>query len=137
MIHNFIACIHRTENKTAESFDMFFGSLISPCPRDLRFLRGLDTLTTLNLDSNRLDSHARFPSLPNLRVLWVNRNEISNLSLFVENLAVSCPCLSHLSMMNNTAAPSYFNGGSRQEYNDYRWVYTLFRGHRRRSSNRE
>ena len=90
--------------------------------RDLRCLRGLDRLTTLNLDSNRLHSHAQFPRLPNLRVLWVNKNDISNLSLFVENLAVSCPRLSHLSMMNNAAAPSYFNGGSRQEYYDYRCV---------------
>ncbi|CAI7997408.1 Leucine-rich melanocyte differentiation-associated protein [Geodia barretti] len=87
---------------------------------DLRCLSGLDRLTTLNLDSNRLDSHAKFPSLLNLRVLWVNRNDVTNLSLFVENLAVSCPRLSHLSMMNNAAAPSYFNGGSRQEYYDYR-----------------
>ena len=90
--------------------------------RDLRCLSGLDRLTTLNLDSNRLDSHAKFPSLLNLRVLWVNRNDVTNLSLFVENLAVSCPRLSHLSMMNNAAAPSYFNGGSRQEYYDYRCV---------------
>lgn len=27
-----------------------------------------------------------------------------------------------LSMMNNEAAPSYFNGGSLTQYNDYRWV---------------
>lgn len=31
-----------------------------------------------------------------------------------------CPNLTYLSMMNNKAAPSYFNGGSLVEYNDYR-----------------
>ena len=90
--------------------------------RDLRCLNGLERLTTINLDSNQLDSHAQFPNLPNLKVLWVNRNKISNLSVFIENLSLSSPHLLHLSMMNNVAAPSFFNGGSRQDYDDYRCV---------------
>lgn len=28
-------------------------------------------------------------------------------------------------MMDNSAAPSYFNGGSRQEYNDYRYILAV------------
>lgn len=44
--------------------------------------------------------------------------------LFIENLQKYCPNLVYLSMMNNKAAPSYFNGGSLVEYNDFR-LYTM------------
>ncbi len=44
--------------------------------------------------------------------------------LFVESLQKYCPNLNYLSMMNNKAAPSYFNGGSLVEYNDFR-LYTM------------
>ena len=37
-----------------------------------------------------------------------------------------CPNLRYLSMLNNKAAPSYFNGGSLIEYNDFR-LYVISR----------
>lgn len=58
--------------------------------------------------------------MQNLSTLWVNHNNIENLSIFVQNVSSSCPNLSYLSMINNKAAPSYFNGGSLIEHNDYR-----------------
>jgi len=60
--------------------------------------------------------------LPNLRILWINKNEIKNLSIFITNLSKCAPNLKELCMMNNEAAPSYFNGGTKQEYEDYRFV---------------
>jgi len=74
------------------------------------------------LDFNKIESHVVFPSLPLLETLWINCNSISNLSIFIENVVNAFPCLRYLSMMNNEAAPSYFNGGSVDEYNDYRYV---------------
>ena len=106
---------------------------ISPCPyvvhgmilylfpiSDLRSLYGLSGLTSLVLDCNEVTSHSVFPSIPNLQVLWLNKNKISNLSLFLESAILLFPRLRQLSMMNNPAAPSYFNGGSKQDYLDYR-----------------
>ena len=87
---------------------------------DFRFLQALSELNTLILDSNKLTSHAIFPPLHKLEVLWVNDNCISNLALFISNISTTFPNLKHLAMMKNEAAPSYFNGGSRQEYQDYR-----------------
>ena len=87
---------------------------------DLHSLHGLSGLTSLVLDSNEITSHSVFPKIPKLQVLWLNKNKIANLSLFIENVAVLFPHLRQLSMMNNPAAPSYFNGGSRQDYQDYR-----------------
>ncbi|XP_064388545.1 leucine-rich melanocyte differentiation-associated protein-like [Halichondria panicea] len=87
---------------------------------DLRSLFELTDLCTLILDTNRIHSHSVFPPLPKLKILWVNKNEIKNLSIFIGNVAQCCPNLYQLSMMNNEAAPSYFNGGSKKDYEDYR-----------------
>ena len=89
-------------------------------PRDLRSLFELTNLTGLILDSNNIASHVVLPSLPKLELLWVNHNKISNLSIFIESVATHFPNLVQLSMMDNPAAPSYFNGGSKQEYHDFR-----------------
>ena len=89
---------------------------------DVRCLNGLAHLRTLVLDCNKIESHVVFPSLPQLETLWINCNAISNLSIFIENVVNAFPCLRYLSMMNNKAAPSYFNGGSVEEFNDYRYV---------------
>ena len=59
--------------------------------------------------------------MDNLRTLSVNSNKIENLSIFINNLCISCPNLRYLSMLNNAAAPSYFNGGSLTEHKDYRF----------------
>ena len=45
--------------------------------------------------------------------------------LFISTLCKSCPNIKFLSMMNNEAAPSYFNGGTYQQYADYRYKVLL------------
>jgi len=87
---------------------------------DLRFLSDFINLHTLILDKNQIQSNFIIPFLDKLTTLWVNHNQIENLSVFIENLQKYCPNLVYLSMMNNKAAPSYFNGGSLVEYNDYK-----------------
>jgi len=66
----------------------------------------------------------QLPSLPNLTTLWVNHNRISNLPIFVDHLASMAPRLRHLSMLNNEACPNYFNGGTLEQYTDYRYGCT-------------
>ena len=87
---------------------------------------GLSAMTSLILDNNKITSHTVFPPLPKLQILYVNKNNISNLSVFMESVATNFPELKQLCMMNNPAAPSYFNGGSKQEYLDYRYVCITF-----------
>jgi hypothetical protein len=92
---------------------------------DLKFLRDFPQLKTLILDKNQIQSNMRMPiQMPNLTTLWLNHNRIENLSIFIEQLSESCPNLVYLSMINNKAAPSYFNGGTLSEYNDFR-VYVM------------
>lgn len=88
--------------------------------RDLSSLYGFDHVETLILDHNKITCNVSFPSLPSLKMLSLNANNISNLSVFVRNLSASLPSLKYLSLMKNDAAPSYFNGGSLQQYQDYR-----------------
>ena len=53
-----------------------------------------------------------------MNLLFVN---VTCTSLYtVGNITSNFPNIKYLSMMKNAAAPSYFNGGSKQEYQDYR-----------------
>ncbi len=88
---------------------------------DLRFLMLVPKLKTLILDKNQIQSNFIIPSMENLTTLCVNHNKIDNLSIFIKNLCSSCPNLTYLSMLNNPAAPSYFNGGSVAEHKNYRF----------------
>ncbi|KAJ8027772.1 Leucine-rich melanocyte differentiation-associated protein [Holothuria leucospilota] len=87
---------------------------------DFRFLKTFPSLHTLILDGNNVQSHTKFPPMPKLHTLWLNKNKVSNLTIFVDTLVKNFPKLQYLSMMNNPAAPSYFNGGTFQQFVDYR-----------------
>ncbi|XP_058885267.1 uncharacterized protein LOC131737799 isoform X2 [Acipenser ruthenus] len=57
--------------------------------------------------------------MPSVTTVWINKNKIKNLPTFVEEVRRKFPNIRILSMMNNEAAPSYFNGGSLCQYLDY------------------
>ncbi|KAK2852026.1 hypothetical protein Q5P01_008302 [Channa striata] len=80
----------------------------------------LEKLSTLILDCNNYTSHVKFPYMPSVTTVCVNKNKINNLPVFVEEVRRKFPNIKILSMMNNEAAPSYFNGGSLTQYKDYR-----------------
>ncbi|KAH3866456.1 leucine-rich melanocyte differentiation-associated protein-like [Dreissena polymorpha] len=87
---------------------------------DLRFLLAYTKLQSLVLDHNCVTSHTQFPDMPHLHTLWLNHNKIQNLSVFISTISKKCTNLRYLSMMNNPAAPSYFNNGTFEQYTDYR-----------------
>uniref|UniRef100_A0A3Q4GPE8 Uncharacterized protein n=1 Tax=Neolamprologus brichardi TaxID=32507 RepID=A0A3Q4GPE8_NEOBR len=80
----------------------------------------LEKLSTLILDCNNYTSHVKFPYMPSVTTVCINKNKINNLPVFVEEIWRKFPNIRILSMMNNEAAPSYFNGGSLTQYTDYR-----------------
>ena len=88
---------------------------------DLKSVRGFTRLTTIILDHNSLSARSTFPPMDTLKILWVNHNQITNLSIFIEMISQCYPNLTYLSMINNKAAPSYFNGGTYTSYKDYRY----------------
>ena len=99
---------------------ILFNMSLTQIFRDLGSLFGFDNAETLILDHNKITCNTSFPLLPSLKMLSLNANKISNLSVFVRNLSASLPSLRYLSLMKNDAAPSYFNGGSLEQYQDYR-----------------
>uniref|UniRef100_A0A667Z1X3 Uncharacterized protein n=1 Tax=Myripristis murdjan TaxID=586833 RepID=A0A667Z1X3_9TELE len=80
----------------------------------------LERLSTLILDCNNYTAHVKFPYMPSVTTVCINKNKINNLPVFVEEIRRKFPNIKILSMMNNEAAPSYFNGGSLTQYKDYR-----------------
>uniref|UniRef100_A0A3Q3KH52 U2A'/phosphoprotein 32 family A C-terminal domain-containing protein n=1 Tax=Monopterus albus TaxID=43700 RepID=A0A3Q3KH52_MONAL len=80
----------------------------------------LERLSTLIMDCNNYTSHVKFPYMPSVTTVCINKNKINNLPVFVEEIRQKFPNIKILSMMNNEAAPSYFNGGSLTQYKDYR-----------------
>lgn len=72
------------------------------------------------LDGNGLNTHTKFPFLPNLRTLWLNNNKIENISIILDTLVQSTPNLKELSLLKNPCCPNYLTGGKPSEYADYR-----------------
>ncbi|XP_068612262.1 leucine-rich melanocyte differentiation-associated protein [Brachionichthys hirsutus] len=104
---------------TLEVLDLSYNLLDDPYWNPA-LLGQLQKLSTLILDGNNYTSHIKFPYMPSVTTVCVNKNKISNLPVFVEEIRRKLPNLRILSMMNNEAAPSYFNGGSLTQYTDYR-----------------
>ncbi|XP_038586375.1 leucine-rich repeat-containing protein 72 [Micropterus salmoides] len=105
-----------TQTHTLEVLDLSY-NLLDENPA---LLGQLEKLSTLILDCNNYTSHIKFPYMPSITTVCINKNKINNLPVFVEEIKRKFPNIKILSMMNNEAAPSYFNGGSLTQYQDYR-----------------
>uniref|UniRef100_A0A8C9S436 Uncharacterized protein n=1 Tax=Scleropages formosus TaxID=113540 RepID=A0A8C9S436_SCLFO len=103
------------QRDTLEVLDLSYNLLEDPA-----LLGELEKLSTLILDCNNYSSHVKFPFMPSITTVWINKNRITNLPIFVEEIRRKFPNIRILSMMNNEAAPSYFNGGTLTQYIDYR-----------------
>jgi Leucine-rich repeat (LRR) protein len=87
---------------------------------NLERIEWFTNLESLVLDHNNIKSQLGIQYPLKLKLLWVNANKIHNLSVFVEQLRKFSPKLKSLSMQNNKACPNFFNGGSPEQYADYR-----------------
>ncbi|XP_019116589.1 leucine-rich melanocyte differentiation-associated protein isoform X1 [Larimichthys crocea] len=105
-----------TQTESLEVLDLSY-NLLDENPA---LLGQLERLSTLILDGNKYTSHIKFPYMPSITTVCINKNKINNLPVFVEEIRRKFPNMKILSMMNNEAAPSYFNGGSLTQYTDYR-----------------
>lgn len=87
--------------------------------RDLTFLCNFKILHTLILDNNVFLSEKTLPFLPSLRILWLNKCEISQLNKWIHRINVCTPNIRQLSLMGNPGVRSLLNGGSSIEHNEY------------------
>jgi len=88
--------------------------------KDFTFLTDLKNLTTLICDHNPINSFTEFPFLPNLECFWLNFCKVNVLYPWIRNLSHSCPKLKFLSLMGNPGVPSFFNGATEDECQEYR-----------------
>uniref|UniRef100_A0A0A9YMJ8 Leucine-rich repeat-containing protein C10orf11 n=1 Tax=Lygus hesperus TaxID=30085 RepID=A0A0A9YMJ8_LYGHE len=72
---------------------------------DISFTKRFTNLNSLILDHNLVTAEAIFPVMPTLTTLWLNFNEINEMTPFISHLSHSFPNLRHLSMMGNKASP--------------------------------
>ncbi|XP_070786363.1 leucine-rich melanocyte differentiation-associated protein [Enoplosus armatus] len=107
------------QTDTLEVLDLSYNLLDDPYWNPA-LLGQLEKLSTLILDCNNYTSHIKFPYMASVTTVCINKNKINNLPVFVEEIRRKFPNIKILSMMNNEAAPSYFNGGSLTQYKDYR-----------------
>ena len=105
----------RSFKNKVEVLDLSYNQLTN-----LLKLDGYDNIHTLILDSNNFNSHSILPKMLSITYISLVDNEIANLSIFIDKLAVKFPNLKYLNLLKNPAAPNYFNNGSVDEYEDYR-----------------
>lgn len=51
----------------------------------------LQKLSTLILDGNHYTSHIKFPYMPSVTTLYINKNKLNNLPVFVEEIRRKLP----------------------------------------------
>ncbi|XP_058885298.1 uncharacterized protein LOC117421305 isoform X2 [Acipenser ruthenus] len=94
---------------TLEVLDLSYNLLEHPA-----LLGELEKLTTLILDCNNYTSHVKFPFMPSVTTVWINKNKIKNLPTFVEEVRRK-----NSQYDEQRSCTKLFNGGSLCQYLDY------------------
>lgn len=86
---------------------------------NLSFLMFFDRLHTLILDRNMNLDVLTLPYLPNLRILWINNCNISNIDAWLYRIQDQCPNIQQLSIMGNPGAMTLMSTVPKRDYRDY------------------
>eukprot|EP00823_Brevimastigomonas_motovehiculus_P004538 TRINITY_DN2_c3_g1_i2.p1 TRINITY_DN2_c3_g1~~TRINITY_DN2_c3_g1_i2.p1 ORF type:complete len:331 (-),score=131.31 TRINITY_DN2_c3_g1_i2:437-1429(-) len=89
-------------------------------------LDGFFKLQTLIMDKNKLTSISDFPVLTSLETLWINNNNIADLSSLCDVIVKNFPNITYLSMLKNPACPNMYWEGEAEAYQRYRH-YVIYR----------
>lgn len=75
---------------TFSSLDLLFSPSLGP-HWNPALLGQLQKLSTLILDGNHYTSHIKFPYMPSVTTLYINKNRLNNLPVFVEEIRRKFP----------------------------------------------
>ncbi|XP_021924365.1 leucine-rich melanocyte differentiation-associated protein-like isoform X2 [Zootermopsis nevadensis] len=97
------------------------------CLMTLQGVEMFPNLEELVLDNNKLSDSVLVPQLPNLHILSLNKNNISNLESLLTKIAKNLPSLHYLSLLGNAACPNQLSDADKDEedYQRYRF-YVLY-----------
>lgn len=131
-----VSCVGSDVEKLAQSFIDAYSSVarrLDLSYNRLKSLEGIEKFAVLEelvLDNNQLtdDSLSNIPSLPHLRTLTLNKNNICDIETLLSKLTVMCPKLRYLSLLGNQACPHEMLGGGHddEDYQRYRY-YVLYK----------
>lgn len=101
-----------------KSLDLSFN-----CLTTLQGVEKFSNLEELVLDNNSLSDNIFVPQLPNLQILSLNKNNISNLDLLLNKIAQNLPSLQFLSLLGNASCPNELSDPDKDEedYQRYRF----------------
>ncbi|XP_045447052.1 leucine-rich melanocyte differentiation-associated protein-like [Melitaea cinxia] len=88
---------------------------------NIETLKGLENfkgLEELILDNNKLGDNVSFPRLPKLKTLSINKNQITDLEKFINEVSKNFPSLTYLSLLSNKACPNKLSDNDKDD-NDY------------------
>eukprot|EP00039_Didymoeca_costata_P018218 m.332626 g.332626 ORF g.332626 m.332626 type:complete len:280 (-) comp16973_c0_seq1:65-904(-) len=111
----------------AESYGMK-ARRVDFCYNQLTSLRHVEMFTMceeLVLDNNNLGDSVTFPSLPRLKTLTINKNQISDTDSFLTQVKEAYPNLTFLSLLGNAACPNELVLKDEDDYKRYRY-FVLF-----------
>ncbi|KAH9396526.1 hypothetical protein TYRP_019548, partial [Tyrophagus putrescentiae] len=89
------------------------------CLQTLAGIEFFNCLEELVLDNNLLDDSIRFFYNPMMRILSINKNKITDLERFLNEISLKLPGLTYLSLLGNPACPDQLSSSDHDEQ-DYR-----------------
>ncbi|XP_060895868.1 leucine-rich melanocyte differentiation-associated protein isoform X3 [Labrus mixtus] len=102
------------------------GDTLARQPGNKGSLAGLKMFTELEelvVDNNLLGNDLRFPRLPNLHTLTLNKNQLTDIEALLEHLADVTPSLEYLSLLGNEACPNQLVSLDKDEDDYQRYRY--------------
>ncbi|CAH2105455.1 unnamed protein product [Euphydryas editha] len=93
---------------------------------NIETLKGLENfkmLEELILDNNKLGDNVSFPRLPKLRTLSINKNQITDLDKFINEVSQNFPSLTYLSLLSNKACPNQLSDNDKDDTDYQRYRY--------------
>ncbi|XP_019903154.1 leucine-rich melanocyte differentiation-associated protein isoform X2 [Esox lucius] len=102
----------------AKRLDLSFNQL-----RSLAGLKAFTGLEELVVDNNLLGNDLQLPRLPTLHTLTLNKNQVTDIEVLLEHLAMTTPSLQYLSLLGNEACPNQLVSQDKDEDDYQRYRY--------------
>eukprot|EP01147_Barroeca_monosierra_P007444 gene7444-9786_t len=88
--------------------------------KSLIYLEQFTAVSELILDNNGLKDGLSLPPMIQLKTLSLNKNELTDVEMLIEEIKEKTPNISYLSLLGNVACPNELNENEEEDYRRYR-----------------